>query len=389
MHAHRTRLELAGVFLAGVPSTDVEWSLQVSRTRAVVRDRVIFWTGRHGSAGNPEAFARTGAFLRALGAPAAMLELQGRLAPHSIRQGIGVAEDDETCLYVHHADPSGGREHCEAWKWRGGETAAHSFYEFHFLPHTPSGVAPGGLMHPELRPLWRSLAADERVRALSGFWLRHRDGRTDQVSLTYPWQPAVGELAAALPCRIAQLEPWHDWHFRHVAMNGADAAEPALTFYFSGALRGTWPRDLTELREQVERSARHANAVIRSEIFERLPVRRAVREDASVRETESEAELLARLSAGIPHGGSVYVIGCGWGTVSAFLAQTLRCRVVGITSDPEQYAHCAARGLRTRLGSAAETLPPGRFDAIVVLDAAARTDLHTLRLFGDRVLVSS
>lgn len=391
MNASRTRLSLAGTFLAEVPSTSVEWSLQVSGTRAVVRDRVIFWTG--GRAGeNAIAFEKTGAFLDALGASASMLDLQRSLAPWSLRQGIGIiagdSGDDETCLYIHHVDPATGREHCDAWKWRGAEDPAYAFYEFHFLPHTPEGTAPVDLVHRDLQPLWRALESEPRVRALSGFWLRRRGAHIDQISLTYPWQPAVGEIAELRD--VEALRPWLGHHLRHVAMNGTAAPAPSMTLYFSGALQGdAWPETFDELRARAERSAGAASAAMRSRVLDRLTAEDAPKAMPFPPGTpESEPALLAslapELSASIAEGSSVYVIGSGWGAIPVYLAQTLRCRVVALTDDRAQYLHCAGRGIRARHGTASETLPPGLFDTILVMDG---TPGNRLRLFTRRLLV--
>ena len=390
MHAHRDLLQLAGTFLAGVPSAAIEWSLQASRKGAVVRDRVLYWAGQRDRSDNAEAFARVGAFLRALNAPDEMLATQRRLAPHSIRQGLGLAPGAETCLYIHHVEPDSGVEHCDAWKWRAGGTAQHSFYEFHFLPFTPAGTAPVDLIHPELRPLYASLEADRRIAALSGFWLRHRGrGQVDQISLTYPWQPAIREVAPLLPFR-EELQAWDGHHFRHIAMNGMEAPEPALTFYFSGEIRGRWPVDVADMHERVRQSARAANRAVEEQVFARLPNgSHTTTIGGGTRDVGGDAELLTRLAPALSEvirpGASVYVIGCGWGAVGSFLTRTHRCRVVGITDDREQYTHCAARGLRTRYGHSEHTLPPGRFDSILVLDGAA--DLETLHVFGESIVV--
>lgn len=276
MHAHRRDLlELAGTFLAGLPSLVIEWSLLVQSRRAVVRDRVLFSAGRSGRPDNDHAFAAIGAFLRVLDVPEEMLGMQSRLAPDSTRQGIGIvlgdSDDPEICLYVQHVDRESGSDHCDAWKARANEPPVYSHYEFHDLPCTPAGIAPVDLIHDRLRLLYDELEQNERLRATSGFWLRHGRAGIDQISLTYPWQPAVGTVLDAvqrlLPADancVAGLEAWRGFHFRHIAMNAPDSPEPALTFYFSGSMRGPWPADVAEMRERVNLSARRAHLALES-----------------------------------------------------------------------------------------------------------------------------
>ncbi len=274
MRAHRDLLELAGTFMADLPTASIEWSLQVTAKAAVVRDRVLFAVGQREYAGNSAAFTRVEALLRTLGAPDEMLAVQRRLAPHSVRQGLGLIpgkDAAETCLYIHHIEPDSGIEHCDAWKWVRDGVAVHSFYEFHFLASTPAGPATADLVHEDLRPLYRVLESEERVRAISGFWLRHNGGRIDQISLTYPWQPTVGSVLPVIEhlmplsdhC-IEALKPWHGHHFRHVAMNAPPSEKPSLTFYFSGHVHGQWPAGIAQMHERVRRSAQNVHKAIES-----------------------------------------------------------------------------------------------------------------------------
>jgi hypothetical protein len=394
MHGPTDNLALAGAFLAGLPALSAEWSLQMSDGRARVRDRVIFWVGPEG-----DGYARLGRLLACLGLPERLLELQARLAPHSLRQGVGVLLDGdgcEVCLYLHHVEPDGGRERYDAYKWQGADEVDCSCYEFHFLPETPEGEQPADLVHPALAPLHRVLEREPRMRAMSGFWLRRRGRRVDQVSLTYPWQPTLASVVAqcdgpgGVPARIAGLAEHAGRHLRHLAFSGRDAEGPSLTAYFSGWLGSAWPADFSQLRQQVEDAACAASAAIEAAVFQGLALPAAAAGIAGAGPLAAGIDL-DQLEQSIAPGSSVYVIGCGWGEAAAHLRRTLRCRVTGITADRAQYRHCAARGLRVRLGSGARTLPPGRFDVILVLgdidDTSDRNGLlASLQRFGDRIL---
>jgi hypothetical protein len=397
MHGPTDNLALAGAFLAGLPALSAEWSLQMSDGRARVRDRVIFWLGPEG-----DSYHRLGRLLGCLGLPDRLLDLQARLAPHSLRQGVGLLLDGdgcEVCLYLHHAEPEGGRERYDAYKWQGADEVDHSCYEFHFLPETPEGEQPADLVDPALAPLHKALERDPRIRAMSGFWLRRRGRRVDQVSLTYPWQPTLASVVAQFdgsgdgPACIGILPEDAGRHLRHLAFSGRDAASPSLTAYFSGWLGTAWPADFSQLRQQVEDAARAASAAIEAAVFHGLALPAAAAGMTGAGPLAAEADPV-QLKQSIPPASSVYVIGCGWGEAAAYLRRTLRCRVTGITADRVQYRHCAARGLRVRLGSGAQTLPPGRFDVILVLgdihDTSDRNGLlATLQRFGDRVLLNT
>jgi hypothetical protein len=390
MHAPADNLALAGAFLAGLPALSAEWSLQLGDGRARVRDRVIFWVGPEG-----DGYDALGRLLGCLGLPDRLLDLQARLAPHSVRQGVGLLLDGEgceVCLYLHHVEPDGGPERYDALKWQGGDELDVSCYEFHFLPETPDGEEPAAFVHPALAPLYQVLERDRRVRAMSGFWLRRRGRRVDQVSLTYPWQPALSSVVAQFGQSI-DVREHAERHLRHVAFGGRDAGSPSLTAYFSGWLGTAWPADFSQLRQQVDDAARAASAAIESAVFQGLALPAAAVGLAAADPLVAEADLV-QLEQAIAPASSVYVIGCGWGETAAWLRRTLRCRVTGITADRAQYRHCAARGLRVRLGSGARTLPPGRFDVILVLgdidDSLDRNGLlASLRRFGDRILLNT
>jgi hypothetical protein len=350
-----------------------------------------------------QAFAQVGGLLAALGAPPSVLSLQARLAPASLRQGVGLAvggaPQREICLYVHHVEPDSGREHCDAYKWRSGQAAEHSFYVFHFLPRTPGGITPDTLIHTDQLNLYRSLMTDPRLAAISGFWLRHRGEGIDQISLTYPWQPTVESIAgldAGLGEWTAHLSPFRDHHLRHIAFSGACAANPELTLYFSGQIGAPWPESFAQLRQSVNQSARRSNQAIEAQIFARLPAGgRALPPGPACttqvsleREAETADRLMPHLLEVIAPGASVYLIGCGWGTVATRLWQALGCQSVGITSDMEQYAFCSGRGLKTRLGDPLTALPPGKFEYILILeDVAESHDLAMLNLFSAKILV--
>ena len=376
----------AGTFLADQPALRVEWSLRLRSESAEPRDRTIFWVA------NPTAFSRIAALLADLDAPPSVLAWQAQRAPDSLRQGVGLMlgdrPGDEISLYVHHTDPATGREHYEAHKWQPGRSVERAVYQFHYLPMNTDD-----LIHTAQRHLYHRLMRDPRLSALSGYWLRHRGGQIDQISLTYPWQPPVRDVVGL--DAAANLVPYHDDHVRHIAFAGRNVGDPALTLYFTGTVGTPWPADVAQLRQRVNLSARAASRIIESRILSRLqpsdfsPLRGCSPGVPMSLQTEAAMadRLIPRLQAVIPAGASVYIVGCGWGTVATRLWQTLRCRTVGITGNPAQHAHCETLGLRTRLGDPATCLPPGRFDTILLIDTVAKTG--RLPLFSDQMLACS
>jgi hypothetical protein len=387
-------LALAGAYLAGVPTLSAEWSLQINGARAQVRDRVIFWVGPGG-----DAYARLGQLLARLGVPAQVLAMQARLAPHSLRQGVGLRLADsgpKVCLYLHHVEPASGAERHDSFKWHGAAEVDYSYYEVHFLPATPAGAAPADLVHPALAPLYQVLAAEPRIRAMCGFWLRHRHRRVNQVSLTYPWQPALGSVAAlfggpnaAGTDLRAGLGEHAGRHLRHLAFSAREAGEPSITAYFCGAL-GAWPTSFAQLRTLVDHSAAAVSAAVEAAIFKGLPLP----DPDAPRQDITYTLDPAYLQRAIPHGSSVYVIGCGRGEVATYLWRELGCRVIGVTADRAKFRYCAARGLQVRHASPVHTLPPGKFDFILILgevggSANLNGFLVSLQRFGDCVLLNS
>ncbi|HEX7051930.1 MAG TPA: class I SAM-dependent methyltransferase [Longimicrobiales bacterium] len=94
----------------------------------------------------------------------------------------------------------------------------------------------------------------------------------------------------------------------------------------------------------------------------------------------------------IPAGGRVYDVGCGWGGPLAMLVRDLRCPALGLTNSRTQYRHVAGLGLPVRWGDAETTLPPGRFDCILLLESLSHIRdkarlLRRLRPFGDRLVL--
>ncbi|MEA2691114.1 MAG: hypothetical protein QOJ16_501, partial [Acidobacteriota bacterium] len=389
------------------------------------------------SGARPEAFAPIARLLDHLRAPAEVRAAQ-ESAERPVRQGVAVAIDPsgpagpELRLYLHGRSALGADRY-QSLRFRPGEAPRRATYAFHFLPETPGGIRPLDLVAPALQAPFAALLTAERLSAASGFWLRTaEDGAVDQVDLAFPWSPPAESLPGLADLAVAVGAPieerWTGLPVRHVALP-AGAAPPTVTLYASTPRSGPWPESEAALREQVCHGARARHRSLEEQLFSRLPEApppgagggaldgfydgdvatwRAVlgpdlhyhagifdTPDPDPDDGAMEAALrraVVDLHPFLPAGGRVYDIGCGWGGPLAMWIRDLGCVGLGLTESRAQFRHCAALGLPVRWGDAERTLPPGRFDAVVLLESLSHVRdkprlLRTLRLFTRRLVM--
>lgn len=423
----------------------LEWSLRLSKGTCSEHDRFTCWAvlensgrddGRDDVRDDVSLLARQ---LERLSAPPAVLEAHRRVASHSIKQGLGFtrcADGFEPRLYLHHREPVLLRDRYESWRWNREGQVTHATYEFHFLPKSPEGEGPLELVHPQLRALVAELLELPRLQQLSGFWLRRCQQRLDQVDLILPWEPPLSALEAPLR-RLARTlecpEPWLEAHagapLRHIAFNTDVDEPPQCTLYFSGRNSTTWPDSLPALQRLVRRAG-EAERVAGERFLQALPILPPPTEVAVGKFYDTQHRALWRQVLGpgmhyhagsfeqplsptipddetatrafrraveelypfIPPGSRVYDLGCGWGGPMQMLVQELRCPVVGITASATQYQACAALGLQVRWNDVESTLPPGKFDVMLLLESFEHIQhkarlLAILRAFGKRLIM--
>ncbi|WAS91755.1 class I SAM-dependent methyltransferase [Nannocystis punicea] len=396
-----------GRALAGHGPVQLEFSHRLAPGDVRARGRFTGWL----AGTDRRSLAPIAALLRDLGAPDVVLAAQRAEEPVPARQGVAIAiadpsESPEFRFYRHGRAASTLAERYDAWRWRPGRTARCSRYDFHFVPDPERD--PLTLVRPEHRDGLADLLADDRFRRLSGFWSREDDGAVVQLDLALPWLPRAGALPGlrALARQIGAPEgPWLDLPIRHLALATA-GHPPTLTLYVQAPLRGPWPADEDALQAGVVAGARALQTAVEAELS-RLPQlppplaperseldgfyggavdrwRAILGEDLHYHAgifadpdvdpddatfTAASRRAVTELYEHLPAGGRIYDVGCGWGGPQAMIVRDLRAQCLGLTVSRGQWQHIRAAGLPVRWGDAESTLPPGRFDAALLLES--------------------
>jgi Methionine biosynthesis protein MetW len=430
-------LHSMGATLGGCPGLKFEWSLRVSEGQVSDQDRIICWVSFKKKPSDVSiALVRQ---LEVLGAPTEILEVQSQLAPHSITQGIGLARSGkrvEPRLYIHHREPETLKNCYKTFRWNElGEVETGS-YEFHYLPETPTGETPLTLADPLFEPVLSELLGLERMQQLSGFWLRRRGDRIDQVDLIFPWQPPLSELETQLRSLTALVGAPEEWiktyredPVRHLAFSSDPGGKPQFSIYFSAPADESWPDSISALQRSARVQGSAMRVAMEKNIFQLLPPtttkpnhslgdfynsdrvetwRRVLGSDmhyhAGIFEETPTTEIddvlndaalrrsVEELYPFLPAEGNVYDIGCGWGGPLQMLVRDLGCSALGITVSRTQFRHCASRGLPVRCGDAENSLPPGLFDCMLLLESFSHIRdkprlLRVMRVFGRRLVM--
>ncbi|HNH50285.1 MAG TPA: class I SAM-dependent methyltransferase, partial [Myxococcota bacterium] len=357
-------------------------------------------------------FAGIQSTLRAVEAPMEVCRAQVEATADGVRQGIGVAVTEKGLqwrLYLHTHSPQALRSTYRSLRWDQSGAIREDDYSFHYLPALATGQTPDQLVHPDCAEVMAALLRTPRVQELSGFYVRKHQSALRQVDLTFAWHPRLQTLEGPLRTwcdHIGAPTGWLDelahHPVRHVAFSGPEDP-PAATLYFSAAIgHGEWPNDLHALREAVRQAAESARRATEEGTFAALPP--ALPPDPSIGAfydthdlspwrtvlgpnlhyhfglfdaedpVESRAEgaferAVRVLYPHIPPGCRVYDMGCGWGGPALQLVRDLGCRVEGITASHSQFRWCNEKGLLVRHADMEATLPPGRFDVVLMLES--------------------
>ncbi len=431
-------LKRLGASLGGIPGVTLEWSLTLTKGQFADQDRLTCWVANADKKGS--AFAALGRLLDTLSAPADILEKHRSLSATSTRQGLGVAIKEgilEYRLYIQHNDVETLKTLYVAYRWSDSGDCDITRYRFSFFPETPQGQTPLEFADPVFHPVLKSLLTHERLLQTSGFWLRDREGVVDQLDLIFPWQPLLGEWhEQLLPlCSLLNMSP--DWlhtyracPLRHIAFSQTSAGEPRCTFYFSGPAESAWPLTLSELQSQVATTGRRQHETIQT-FMSRLPPSiehshahldsfystddvsawskvlgqemhyHAGTFDQAVSMSEPISDDIALAAAQravqdlypyLPREGRIYDIGCGWCGPMQMIVRDLRSKVLGITVSKTQYRYGDSLGMEMRYGDAEKTHPPGRVDAVLMMESFChirekRRLLKILRAYSGRLVM--
>jgi len=264
--------------LGGALHPRLEWSLKVTRGQIRDRDRCLVWVDAPKWPGGD--FTPVEHALAALGASPVVIAAQRRVAPYSRSQGIGLAQDADDVqvrCYLHYRSPGALSDHYDTLRLGRDGTVETARYRFTYLPEDPDGRRPEELVSPALRESVRVLCARERVRRLSGFWLRFRGAAIDQVCIALPWHPSLSSVLEALGPALnsldvspAALGGYADHGVRHVAFS--TRARPLnLTLYLSAPAGRELPRTLAALKEQVWVEGQAARRQLERRFFAPLP----------------------------------------------------------------------------------------------------------------------
>ena len=194
---------------------------------------------------------------------------------------------------------------------------------------------------------------------------------------------------------------------------------------------GDWPSTLDDLKDKVSQQGDFISKSLKRNLFTRIPTE-STQQNAGVGKfydtnrldlwrqvlgpkmhyhfglfDTSDAALLndADIDAGfdravsdlypfIGKGDRVYDIGCGWGGPARQLIRDVGCQIVGITASRTQFQYCSQQKLRVRHGDVENTLPPGYFDCMLLLESFSHVRdklrlLKVLRLFGKKLVLRS
>ncbi|NTW64406.1 MAG: methyltransferase domain-containing protein [Chlorobiaceae bacterium] len=435
--SERLSFQSLGNFLHGAPQLHAEWSLRVRISAIEERRRITFWVAPDSSLNDEAGFRSVEQLLRAIAAPENVCERQKRLAPDCLWQGFATSPDtpdQKYVLYLHHRNRKTGNVHYDAFKWGPDGNVESSCYEFSFFPCTPDGRKPADHIHPDLSGVFGCLLEDNLLQSISGFWLRHRYSKTDQVDLAFPWHPPLRQIMNALKSfvrapAIDALKPFLSNPIRHVAFSSEYEAEPSMTVYFSAPLSGSWPPDFPSFQDAIRISGTALHHSIEKRFLEPVPPAALTPNTfldkfystSSVETWQrvlgttmhyhfgmfSKEERLGSLNsysdepfdravtelfAFIPFGCSVYDIGCGWGGPARLLSSEHGCHVLSCTISETQYRYLSASGLHVRYGDAETTLPPGVFDCMLLIESFEHMQdkvrlLRILRLFGKKLVM--
>ncbi|WP_420386556.1 hypothetical protein [Roseivirga sp.] len=247
-------LNLAGQYLSQIPDLKLEWSLKIDGAEAKVRDKVLLlWQKQMVDQG------RILELLEKIQCPHVILsrrnEIQERMVLEALSLDLKKARPDG--LYFDILDEAKTSRSIEAHKWDAntGQVVSRDYRFSYFKEEQESHHALTRLLSEELRYAVENMFREIPDLHESGYFTSYQGGKIMEVYLSFYWHPTIKSILHFLPEPLrTALYPFRDLHFRQI---GFDLEEPhEVTVYFSGPLRGKWPKDFNEFRSLVNKSAK-------------------------------------------------------------------------------------------------------------------------------------
>ncbi len=357
-------------------------------------------------------FSKVTDVLRMLEAPARVLYAQQQVT-NPFRQGIGISTAGNKTsyrLYLHGLSNNKQIDVYSAWRWVPGSALPAKFsYSFHYASSIDEVQKLLQYIPVSLQRAFKSLIAQDRFIQLSGYWLRRNEQDViDQVDLTWPWHPLAGTLPGmhllleASGINTGDQVDVNEFPVRHIAFKTGES-DPSVTLYTSADSNGNWPLHEKDLQRYVLSASVAYNKNIEEAVFTKVPELPVQQQNeigdfyngridtwkhilgdkmhyhagffnkgSQLSDEDMDQALddaVTSLYPFLPAGGTLYDIGCGWGGPLAMIVRDLQCRAIGLTPSITQYHYISSLNLQARLGNAEYTLPPGRFDCILLLES--------------------
>lgn len=238
-----------------------EWSVKIDEHGVYSREKLLFWIEKEESANNASSFHVLTNLLKSLDCPKEILETRKLLEAETRTEGIRIdlkEIDSIHCLYVDHFTDETNKT-IEAFHWCNGNVVKTAEYSFHLFSEMQSNEEPLSCVHDELKDSFVKLCSNNRIRLQSGFGYQHRDGKIQEVYLTYFWHPQVNFIVNDLPKSMREIllkSTYMCLPFRHIGFSTTKESQPVVTLYFSGPFRNHWPNNFSEFQAEVSKSSK-------------------------------------------------------------------------------------------------------------------------------------
>ncbi|CAL2095180.1 putative SAM-dependent methyltransferase, type 11 [Tenacibaculum sp. 190524A02b] len=404
-----------------------EWSIRIKANQTVIRDKYILWLPKN-------TFKHIPSILKVLNCPEKLIETQKKHAQKTVNIGLGISNKENQCnvLYIHYLEKNTLKDIYKAYQWNTSKKIEKQQYHFFFFPETPKGIKPESLVSTRLLKVYYKAYENSLLKKSAGFWLREHRQTYNQICISYPWQPKLSEIFNSLSLfsnfnkNDLLIKQYKNFHFKHLAFN-RDENNPHLTVYFSGKMQLKELSNLNYAKKTANNHTKTLHKYIKQGILDKtitnLPGNNTYLSDfystdgveywkkvlgknmhyhfglftennnvPNLKNNTAFDNAIETLFKFIPSGSSIYDMGCGWGGPAKLLTEKNANKVTGITLSKTQFKYCNDIGIQTRLGNIENTLPPGYFDTLLMMESLEHIHnkyqlLKNLRYFSDQLII--